>query len=80
MGGEFKAIEHTYTLDKLNSYVSDFAIKAAAFHEALGATREELRAFVNAALSLNLANQPNLPSNRPARDNRFLPTNHNTCH
>jgi hypothetical protein len=53
VSGEFKTIEHTYTLEQLNSYVSDFAIKAANFHEALGATREELQAFTNAALSLN---------------------------
>jgi hypothetical protein len=74
IGGEFKAFEHAYTLDQLKSYVSDFAIKAADFHEALGVTREELRAFANAALSLS---QPNHPSNQPAGDNRFLATNHN---
>jgi hypothetical protein len=51
--GEFKAKEHTFTLDEFRSYVMDFEIAIGEFHTSLGATRAQFEAFAKAALSLS---------------------------
>jgi hypothetical protein len=52
-GGEFRAQEHTFTLDEFRAYVTGFSEAGTAFRSAIGATKEELDAFAKAALSLS---------------------------
>jgi hypothetical protein len=52
-GGEYKAKEHRFTLKQFRDYVLEFSLSAERFYLSLGATREEINVFGNAALSLN---------------------------
>lgn len=51
--GEFRAQEHTFTIDQFRAYVTDFEKAGTEFYSAIGATKEELDAFAKAALSLS---------------------------
>lgn len=53
ISGPFKAIEHKFTFEEFQLHCLELASNSDAFYYALGATREELNAFANAALSLN---------------------------
>ncbi|MGC2223199.1 MAG: hypothetical protein WA624_12940 [Methylocella sp.] len=53
VSGEFRAEEHTFTLDEFRSYVMDLESAIGAFRDSLGATREQLDVFAKAALSLS---------------------------
>ena len=52
-GGEYKAKEHSFTLKQFQNYVLEFSRSAARFYLSVGATRDEIDAFGDAALSLN---------------------------
>ncbi len=52
-GGEFRAQEHTFTLDEFRAYVKEFEKAGIEFNQALGASKEELDAFAKAALSFS---------------------------
>src|ERR1700730_3783611 len=53
VSGEFRAEEHTFTLEEFRAYVMDFEIAIGAFQASLGATRGQFEAFAKAALSLS---------------------------
>jgi hypothetical protein len=53
VSGEFKAVEHEFTLDELETHALNFILASQAFWDALGVTNDEAQAFANAALSLN---------------------------
>jgi hypothetical protein len=66
LGGEFRAQEHTFTLDQFRAYVKAFENAGIAFSQALGASREELDAFAKAALSFSRKSNtsPGKPSSK----------------
>jgi hypothetical protein len=51
--GKFKANIHTYTFDEFRQHVLDIHYAADEFYAALEASKENIDAFANAALSLN---------------------------
>jgi hypothetical protein len=53
ISGEFKTIEHKFSLNEFVANLDDFNNKATAFYNAFSVTFEEINAFANAALNLN---------------------------
>lgn len=52
-GGEYRAKEHSFTLEQFKEHVLEFTLDVQEFYLALGATREEVNDFGNAALRLD---------------------------
>lgn len=53
ISGEFKAVQHRFTLKELQSHVLQFTLAAEEFWNILGVTHDEMNAFGLAAMSLN---------------------------
>jgi hypothetical protein len=49
--GQYKTIEHTFTLEEFTNHVLGFVRTGREFHIALGVTPEDIQSFANASLS-----------------------------
>ena len=53
IGGDFRVIKHEFTIQQFLHHVAELAVESEKFYSALGATREQVTAFADAALNLD---------------------------